>query len=176
MVTSIDVKLPSFAFCSSAILEYDGVFCAANNVHVADACNHILTACCCHKPVVRLTCLRNFLQRKLIATSNLYIKCRTSAKTKLRSHFPGFFSGCRTKMDDIIGFQLTGLGIQFFCQQQQKRAFFSVLVSLEFSLFFIGAVTQKIKNNQQESYFWFRFTLFNFTVKTRYTSTLKLYL
>ena len=37
MVTSIDVKLPFFAFCSSAILEYDGVFCAANNVHVADA-------------------------------------------------------------------------------------------------------------------------------------------
>ena len=37
MVTSIDVKLPSFAFCSSAMLEYDGVFCAANNVHVADA-------------------------------------------------------------------------------------------------------------------------------------------
>ena len=39
MLTSIDVdhELPSFAFCSSAILEYDGVFCAANNVRVADA-------------------------------------------------------------------------------------------------------------------------------------------
>ena len=60
--------------------------------------------CCCHKAVVRLTCLRNFLQSKLIATSNLYIKCRTSAKTKLRSHFPGCFSRCRMKMDDIIGF------------------------------------------------------------------------
>ena len=26
MVSSIDVKLPSFVFCSSAILEYDGVY------------------------------------------------------------------------------------------------------------------------------------------------------
>ena len=111
MLTSMDVKLPSFAFCSPAILEYDGVFCAANNVHIAGPSYFY---CCCHKAVVRLTCLRNFLERKLIATSNLYIKCRRNAKTKLRSHFLGFFSRCPTKMDDIIGFQLTGLGIQFF--------------------------------------------------------------
>ena len=37
MQTSIDVKLPSFSFSSTAVLEYDGVFCAANNVNIADA-------------------------------------------------------------------------------------------------------------------------------------------
>ena len=70
--------------------------------------------CCCHKAVVRLSSLRNFLQRTLIAALNIFIKCLISTKTKLCSHFPGFsdiFSRSRMKMDNIILFQLTGLGI-----------------------------------------------------------------
>ena len=72
--------------------------------------------CCCPKAVVRLSSLRNFLKRTLIAASNIFIKCLISTETKLCSHFPGFldiFSRYRMKMDNIILFQLTGLGILY---------------------------------------------------------------
>ena len=96
--------------------------------------------CCCHKAVDRLSSLSNFLQRTLIAASNIFIKCLISSKTKLCSHFPGFFLIFRyfqqvpyeNGQHNFISADWPGhhlRGIQF--SDNGRRVFFSVLVSLE---------------------------------------------